>query len=191
MSESHRPVDLAELVACHHAELYRYAFRLLGRSADAEDLVQQTFLQAQAKREQLRDRQCARAWLFSILRNCFQMGLRKQRREPTRSDEADLDQVAAAPEEPIVDGELLQSALDELQAEHKLILMLFYFEQCSYREIAARLQLPLGTVMSRLARAKGHLRQKLFALDPEYPVDAVAESAPRSDGSAAARGPAP
>ena len=60
----------------------------------------------------------------------------------------------------------LQAAIDELPAEFRVVVAMFYFEECSYREIAEKLDLPMGTVMSRLARAKGHLRAKLFETEP-------------------------
>ena len=61
-----------------------------------------------------------------------------------------------------IDREQLQAAINELPDEFKLVLLSFYFEDCSYREIAARFDLPAGTVMSRLSRAKNHLRARLF-----------------------------
>jgi len=60
-----------------------------------------------------------------------------------------------------VDRELLQMALDELPDQHRLILVMFYFEELSYKEIARELEVPMGTVMSRLARAKTRLRQRV------------------------------
>jgi RNA polymerase sigma-70 factor (ECF subfamily) len=60
-----------------------------------------------------------------------------------------------------MDRDCLQSALDELPDEFRLVVTMFYFEELSYRDIAAALKLPLGTVMSRLSRAKGRLRQRL------------------------------
>ena len=65
-----------------------------------------------------------------------------------------------------VDTAELQAAIDELPAEFRVVVAMFYFEDCSYREIAEKLDLPIGTVMSRLARAKGHLRAKLFETEP-------------------------
>ena len=62
---------LTKLVEEHHASLYRYAYRLSGTAADAEDLTQQVFLVAQQKLEQVRDAECVRGWLFTVLRNCY------------------------------------------------------------------------------------------------------------------------
>ena len=154
--------DLATLVAQHHADLYRYGYRLTGRTADAEDLTQQTFLQAQAHLDQLRDPACARSWLFTILRNCYQKSHRQRQRIRLEPAAVDVDQIPDSAGESPVDGEQLQQALDQLPDEFKSVLLMFYFEQSSYREIADRLNLPVGTVMSRLSRAKGHLRAKLL-----------------------------
>jgi RNA polymerase sigma-70 factor (ECF subfamily) len=61
-----------------------------------------------------------------------------------------------------IDQQQLQQGLDELPPVYRVVLIMFYFEQCTYRQIAEELDLPIGTVMSRLARAKGHLRLRLF-----------------------------
>ena len=78
-----------------------------------------------------------------------------------------LDSIAGVEsEEQAFDSVRLQRALGELSPDFRLVLLMFYFEDCSYREIAEKLDLPIGTVMSRLARAKGHLRAKLFETEP-------------------------
>jgi RNA polymerase sigma-70 factor, ECF subfamily len=160
--DSVEPPNIERLVALHHAELYRYAYRLAGSPVDAEDLTQQTFLAAHANLEQLRNAEAGRGWLFSILRNCFLKTQRK--RTPLPAASLDLD-VNCLPDfraaEPSIDREQLQSAIDELPDEFKLVVLMFYFEGRSYREIAAALDLPVGTVMSRLSRGKGHLRRRL------------------------------
>jgi RNA polymerase sigma-70 factor (ECF subfamily) len=157
------PVDITRLVLDHHADVYRYAYRLAGSVADAEDLTQQTFLLAQAHRAQLRDPALARRWLFSILRHEFFRGQRKQRPTPAGmlADVCDVAVPANGALDGAIDQEALQRALNELPDEFKIVLLLFYFEERSYREIAEELELPLGTVMSRLSRAKRHLRGKL------------------------------
>ncbi len=160
------PVELAQLVTDHYAILFRYAYRLSGSVADAEDLTQQTFLTAQAKLDQLRELECARSWLFAILRNSFLRLQRKPRPALAATLKLDIDDL---PEEvsdnPKIDQELLQIAINGLADEFRLVLMMFYFEGLSYRQIAEQLRLPLGTVMSRLSRAKGHLRARLFDTD--------------------------
>jgi RNA polymerase sigma-70 factor (ECF subfamily) len=158
--------DLAQLVAEHHATVYRSAFRLCGSTTDAEDLTQQTFLTAQRCLEQLRDPAAARAWLHAILRTCFLKSVRKRRPLTAADHELDLDHVPGpVPEPSQVDSERLAQALDSLSPEARVILNLFYFENCSYREIAAALEIPTGTVMSRLSRAKEQLRRRLTELE--------------------------
>jgi RNA polymerase sigma-70 factor (ECF subfamily) len=161
-----------QLVDEHYSSLYRYAYRLTGSAVDAEDLTQETFCQAQLKLAQLRDRGRAKAWLFSILRNGYLHRLRNARQEQTVS----LDWVGDLPERapdplPEVEPEKLQQALNELPEAFRTPVILFYFEEFSYRDIAEQMDLPMGTVMSRLARAKAHLRARLLQGRPE----AVAE----------------
>lgn len=167
-------VDINRLVADHHAVLFRYAYRLTGATADAEDLTQQTFLLAQTRLDQVRCEESARSWLFTILRNAYLKTLRKRTPLPAASLELSLESIPeVAREESLVDPEQLQLALNELPDEFKTVVLMFYFEHCSYREIAERLALPLGTVMSRLSRAKSHLRTQLFPVEPRR-VDAPA-----------------
>lgn len=160
------PAEITRLVAEHHAVLYGFAYRLTGSVHDAEDLTQQTFLAAQAGLAGLRQAESARGWLFAILRNAWL----KSRRKPSPISAADLelsmDHVPdEMPESNTLDPDRLQAAIDQLPDEFKLVVTMFYFQDCSYRQIAAELDLPIGTVMSRLSRAKGHLRARLF--EPE------------------------
>lgn len=150
------------LVDAHYQALYRYAYRLSGSAFEAEDLTQETFCQAQTKLSQLRDWDRARSWLFCILRNAYLRRLRKQKQEKCVS----LDLLGEVPERvplPLaeIDPVNLQLALNELPEEFRTPIILFYFEEFSYRDIAEQLELPMGTVMSRLARAKAHLRVRL------------------------------
>jgi RNA polymerase sigma-70 factor (ECF subfamily) len=154
---------LDELVTAHYACLYRYAFRLAGAAAEAEDLVQEAFCQAQQKLHQLRDWDRARPWLFSILRNGYLQRLRSARKEPTLS----LDDVGEVPERasdplPEIDPRRLQAALNDLPEPYRTPLILFYFEDFSYRDIAEHMEVPIGTVMSRLARARAYLKTRLL-----------------------------
>lgn len=161
--------DAAALVAEHYDLLYRYAYRLSGSHADAEDMTQQTFLTAQASLGQLREPAHARAWLCTILRNLF-LRLRRERHESTTLS---LDLVPDTPDvEPDdfpVESEDLQLALGELPEEFRTPIVLFYFGEFSYKDIASQLDVPIGTVMSRLARGKAWLRRRLAALTPVSP----------------------
>jgi RNA polymerase sigma-70 factor (ECF subfamily) len=153
---------IQELVEQHYETLYRYAYRLSGSAADAEDLTQDAFCQAQLKLNQLRDPGRVKAWLFSILRNKYLHLLRDARRQTTLPLDS-LGDVPQAPAEPLpdVDPQRLQQVLNELPEEFRTPVILFYFDDFSYRDIAEQMDLPIGTVMSRLARAKAHLRARL------------------------------
>jgi RNA polymerase sigma-70 factor (ECF subfamily) len=161
MAEGARPLDVGQLVADHHEALYRYAFRLAGSADDAEDLSQQVFLIAQQKLDQVRDFECARGWLFAVLRNCFLKSRRQRLPVPAVNIDLDVNTVPEALVEKDIDSELLQSAINSLEDEFKVAVLMFYFEHRSYKEIAQELAIPIGTVMSRLARAKARLRERL------------------------------
>jgi RNA polymerase sigma-70 factor, ECF subfamily len=157
------PPSIESLVRAHHEVLYRYAFRLSGSAADAEDLTQQTFLIAQQKLHQLRQWDRARPWLYSVLRSCFLKNVRKSAPAAATTVDLQVESIPAEmPAESPVDGEQLQAALNQLPEDFRLILSMFYFEDASYKEIADQLELKIGTVMSRLSRAKDRLRRLLF-----------------------------
>jgi len=166
---------IQRLVEDNYVALYRYAYRLSGSGADAEDLVQDTFCKAQQSLSQLRDPNRARPWLFSILRNEYLHRVRSDRSRPCVSLESVGDVAEPLPESlPEVDPEQLQQALNELPEVYRTPIILFYFEEFSYRDVAEQMDLPIGTVMSRLARAKSFLRARLLP-----PGDAVAAGAAR------------
>ena len=153
---------IVPLVEQHYQSLYRYAYRLSGAAADAEDLTQDAFCKAQAQFGTLRDPDRARPWLFSILRNAYLHRARSDRAHKQVS----LDAVGELPGQPPPDvpevgTEELQRALNDLPEGFRSPVILFYFEDMSYRDIAEQMDLPIGTVMSRLARAKAHLRERL------------------------------
>ena len=155
-------LSVAQLVRDYHQAVYRYAFRLVGSAADAEDLTQQTFLIAQQKLLQIRDPSKADRWLLAVVRSCFLKN--RRRRRPTSAANLDMNMEDVPVEQPVddeVDRERLGQALDELPDPYRVVLGMFYFEELSYKEIAAELDVPIGTVMSRLARAKVRLRQQL------------------------------
>src|SRR3954447_3337571 len=154
---------LHALIDAHYEALYRYAYRLTGSSADAEDLTQETFEKAFARLAQLREPDRAKAWLFRILRNLYLHKVRDEKRHRVVPLDAVGDLVGrdGAPEMPEIDPAKLQQALNELDESFRTPIILFYFEEFSYRDIAEQMELPIGTVMSRLARAKAYLRNRL------------------------------
>lgn len=163
MSDGQRHPQIVELVQQFSELLYRYAYRLTGNSVDAEDLTQQTFLKAQQKLHQLKASDAVKHWLLSIMRNSF---LTSRRHYGTV---VSLEGVAESlcleePPDALVDPEELQTALLELPEVFRSPVILFYFEEMSYQQIAEMMSLPIGTVMSRLSRAKQHLRQRLQSI---------------------------
>ena len=157
-----RQRTVQRLVDEHYVALYRYAYRLSGSAADAEDLTQEAFCKAQASLVQLRDAERAKPWLFSILRNAYLHRTRSRKQEACVSLDDLGDVPEAAPASlPEIDPEQLQQALNELSEVFRTPIILYYFEDFSYRDIAEQMDLPLGTVMSRLARAKTYLRSRL------------------------------
>jgi RNA polymerase sigma-70 factor (ECF subfamily) len=156
------PPLMQRLVDEQYVALYRYAFRLSGSAADAEDLTQEAFCKAQSNLGQLRNPERVKPWLFSILRNAYLHRLRAERQEKCVSFDDLGDLPERSPELlPDIDPEQLQHALNELPELFRTPIILYYFEEFSYRDIAEQMELPLGTVMSRLARAKTYLRGRL------------------------------
>ena len=166
---------LRQIVEQHYSAIYGYAYRLSGSVADAEDLTQQTFLIAHQKLHQVREQDKVDRWLYTIARTCFLKSRRRKRPSPAANLELNVDEI---PErfrnDSPVDEERLQQALNELGDDFKVVVMMFYFEDLSYKQIAEELEIPIGTVMSRLARAKGRLRQGLAD-----PFDERAQHRPR------------
>lgn len=158
-------VDFEQLVDTHYAALYRFAYSLARNETDAADLTQQTFYVWAQKGRELREAAKAKAWLFTTLYREFLGG----RRHETRFPKVTLDQ---APEEPAeapvaaekIDAASALEALGKLHENYRAPLSLFYLKQFSYIEIAEVLNVPIGTVMSRLSRGKAQLRQVLSDL---------------------------
>jgi RNA polymerase sigma-70 factor (ECF subfamily) len=120
---------------------------------------------------QLRSLDSAKNWLFTILRNYFLRDRQNGQRIPTIDVPINLDdfpqKIPLAAE---IEPETLQQALSSLPDAHRVILSMFYYEEFSYKEIAEHLDLPIGTVMSRLARAKADLRSRLLGTKERIPL---------------------
>jgi RNA polymerase sigma-70 factor (ECF subfamily) len=166
----------------HLDAVYRFALRLTGSAADAEDLVQETFLRAYRSWEQYTPGTSAKSWLFTICRNTF---LRQRERERRRDEvveraarESDGPSVPggelplfmpAAQSDP--EGELFRDMIDEsilnaierLPADFRDAVVLSDLEGLSYAEIASVLDIPVGTVKSRLFRGRRLLQQELYS----------------------------
>ena len=168
--ESSNAFDIETLIAQHHEAVYRFAFRLSGNSSDAEDLTQQTFMLAHQHLGQLRDQEKCLSWMFTIVRNTFFKMNRRKRPSCAANLELDIDQFSEKELEHLdFDTERLQIALNRLSSEQRAILMMFYFEKLSYKQIASKLDVKIGTVMSRLSRAKSKLRDNLLSVGFDMP----------------------
>lgn len=154
----------AQLVDAHYASLYRFALSLARNPADAGDLVQQTFYVWATKGHALRDLAKAKSWLFTTLYREF---LRVRRRDSRATSIEDLppgEQDVPAEEIDRVaklDAAVVMAALQSVDEVFRAPLTLFYLEDLSYQEIADALEVPIGTVMSRLSRGKAQLRTAL------------------------------
>ncbi|QDU21512.1 RNA polymerase sigma factor [Urbifossiella limnaea] len=155
-------VGLHQLIDEHYQGLYRYAYRLAGAAADAEDLTQEAFRKAIDRLPQLRDPDRAKAWLYRILRNAYLHRVRDAKRHRTVPLDAVGDFAERAPAEPPdIEPARLQEALDDLDEAFRTPLILFHFEEFSYADIAEQMGIPIGTVMSRIARGRAYLRTRL------------------------------
>lgn len=154
--------DFGKLVESHRDRLHRRALRLSGNSDTAHDLVQQTLLRALERRAQFQSGSHLETWLVTILGNLFLDQLRhrkvERRAEPALSvSEAVEDDLSLA----TVSDDELYAAIDSLAPELSEVVELCYLRELRYREAAAILKVPSGTVATRLMRARGRLRELL------------------------------
>jgi RNA polymerase sigma factor (sigma-70 family) len=158
--------EFTALVDAHYQALFRFGISLTRDADRASDLVQQTFCIWAQKGSQLRDRSRAKTWLFTTLYREFL----SQRRRADKFVDGEIDEeslVCAAPQEGgaarQMDGQRAMDLLGELDETYRAPLALFYLQQHSYKEIAAILDIPIGTVMSRISRGKEILRRRMTA----------------------------
>jgi len=182
-------VDLGEYLD----GLYGYALVLSRSRTEAEDLVQETCLRALRAIDGLRAQSSAKSWLFAILRNIWLNQVRHRRIAPDvielDAEENDANEPADRAHDPDseyvnrVEREQVRAAIQQLPLEFREVIILREYEDLSYQEIAALLECPPGTVMSRLARARSKLRELLSAglMAPRAQEKEVGET----DGSAA------
>ncbi len=157
-------IDFEDLVDCHYQALYRFGYSLSGNAHDASDLVQETFMVFARKGRSIRDPSRVKTWLFTTLHRHFLRQCRRSKRVelhppetlPPESIEIEPDTARA------LDGIAALSALTKISEIHRAPLTLYYLRHFNYREISEILQIPIGTVMSRLARGKAELKNALL-----------------------------
>ena len=156
-------LDFEKLVEDFYMPLYRFALSLSRKESDAGDLVQQTFFLWASKGHQLRDKSKVKTWLFTSLYREFLGRKRQQDRfvDVENNPEAISAQVVPASVVNQLDGDIAHRALLALEEIYRAPLTLFYLQQHSYKEIAETLEIPIGTVMSRISRGKEQLRKAL------------------------------
>ena len=152
--------------------LYGYAIVLTRNHAEAEDLVQETYVRAIQAMGRLRADSNIKSWFFTILRNIWLNQLRRRRSGPQMVDMDAEDSIASEVPAPTQDSlalyvtkverEEVREAIMKLPREFREIIVLREYEELSYQEIANHLNCPAGTVMSRLARARSKLRSLLL-----------------------------
>ena len=151
------------------------ALRYAGNRYDAEDLVQETLFSAYKSLHQLRDEKKCKAWLFTILRNVHIKDSRQRGRMENleygkeddyvgylekMSDQSDMEKIIDTK----IDSSRIQQALNRLPEKYKTPVILHYMEGMLYREISTTMGVPIGTVMSRLARGRALLKKEILKL---------------------------
>jgi RNA polymerase sigma-70 factor (ECF subfamily) len=175
MSGSLEEASHAGAVGIEHVDgLYGYAMVLTRNRTEAEDLVQETYVRALEAVSRLRENSNLKGWLFTILRNLWLNELRKRRSTPHLVDidgeDGSADELAGNTKDSLEifvgneDAERVRRAVAQLPIEFKEIILLREFEELSYQEIAEVLNCPVGTVMSRLGRARAKLRNILTTM---------------------------
>ena len=185
LSQDNRDRLFAEQAIPLIDQLFGAALGMTRNRADAEDLVQETFMKAYTKFHQYQQGTNIKAWLYRILTNTYITQYRKAQRSPKRSGGEEVEdwQLAAAAshdEKGLVSAEAealdnipsseLRTALESLSEDQRVVVLLSDVEGFAYKEIADMLDIPIGTVMSRLHRGRRNLREGLSALAAEYGI---------------------
>ncbi|HEV8543147.1 MAG TPA: RNA polymerase sigma factor [Verrucomicrobiae bacterium] len=156
--------EFQRLVDQHYSSLYRFAFSLTRQESDACDLTQETFYIWARKGHQVRDERKVKSWLFTTLHREYLQKHRRISRFPEielTAAEPELPEISAATPERF-DRESVLGALGKLDQNFRSVLALFYLEDYSYPEIAEVLNIPLGTVKSRISRGIAQLQVLLI-----------------------------
>jgi len=154
----------------HMTLLYNVALKYTGNVFDAQDIVQETYLMAFNKFHQLKEHSRCKPWLLRILRNNFLKNCQKNKNQQRLSETDYIEFLKnhikqKGAEEILVDKSditMLETAIDKLPVKYREVLTLYYMDDMLYKEIAQTLDIPMGTVMSRLTRAREGLKKSLI-----------------------------
>lgn len=184
----------SELILCHLDLVYRVALKLTGDEHEAQDLTQEVYLRAHRSADKFELREYgAKPWLLKILHNAYFSRRGQMRRGPAMASDLSLDDFEAELEAerhpPVVDGgmnwegfdEELKQAIESLSPEYRSVILLWALGDLSYKEIGRVLGCAIGTVMSRLHRARQQLNQALGGYAEERGVKASPKSEGRSE----------
>ncbi|MDQ3944067.1 MAG: sigma-70 family RNA polymerase sigma factor [Actinomycetota bacterium] len=178
------PATFSELAMPYMGPLYSAALRMTRNPADAEDLVQETYLRAYRAFDSFQEGTNLKAWLYRILTNTFINQYRAAKRRPEQSDIEDVEDLylyrrlggleaamaGRSPETEVLEGipdTEVKEALESLPEQFRMAVLLADVEGFAYKEIADILDIPIGTVMSRLHRGRKQLQKRLW----EYAVE--------------------
>ena len=165
--------------------LYNTAYRMTRNAEDAQDLVQETYFKAYRYYDKFAEGTNLKAWLFKILKNTFINNYRKKQKQPYQTDFADIEESLESrvqddahrslsrPDEILLENVLdehVQKAMDGLPEDYRMAVVLADLEGFSYKEVAEILEVPVGTVMSRLYRGRKLLEEAMlrYARDHGY-----------------------
>ncbi len=174
--------------------LFRFALRLAGNQSQADDLVQETLLRSYRAFDRFEgDSSNLRSWLFKIMHNIYFNELIARKRRRVSETEQDWNQIADQHPEPWPEfdverlnwekfDEEIKKSVEELAPEHRVVLLLWALEELSYKEIAEICDIPIGTVMSRLYRARKQLAESLTTYAKLHRLTYVAASRGDKDG---------
>ena len=167
--------DFQNIVEEHGPALYRLAYRLLGDAHNAEEVVQETLRSAWTSRERFDSNRGLRAWLAAILRRRVVDRWRKIGRTPSVTAGDHVLDIPTEGDDPLAleYTDEMQQALDMLSDEMREALLLVVVGELTHQEASEALDVPLGTMLSRVSRARGRLRQNLVAIETAKTPSAV------------------
>ena len=168
------PNSFQNVIDANYANLYRFAVSLCRSQNDAWDLTQETFLIWAKKGNTIRSQGATKSWLYTTLYREFLKTAKRSNRFTSIEDQELEYEGETATQDDIakLDAHTAMEMLTELKIEYRKVVSLYYLESYSYKEIAKILDIPIGTVMSRLARGKEILKRKYKQADtPKKVVD--------------------